>query len=117
MTKAGANALPDMAPRMAAVVTAAPMVAVAAFWALLGLLGSNSMSGANGARFLFGHVGAGLLMLLLSPWLAIHLCRRARRQGWHAALAVTLASTVALGGALVFLLTTSVVLAALTVPE
>ena len=107
---------PDRAPRLAALVTAAPMLAVAAFWALLGLLGGNGMQGAKATWFLFGYVGAGLLALLLSPWLALSLCRRSRARGWHATLAVASASMLSLGIALLALLVTSVALATLSTP-
>ena len=107
---------PDRAPWMAALATATTMLAVAGFWAMLGLLGSNGMNGANGVWFLFGHIGAGLLALLLSPWLAAWLCRRARRRGWHATLAVTSATLVALGITLPVLLVASLVLVFATTP-
>jgi len=116
MITTATNAPRDPAPQMAAVATAVPLLIVAVFWALLGLLGGNGTSGANGTLFLFGHVGAGVLALLLSPWLAARLCRRARRRGWYTVLAVASASTVALGGALLVLLSTSVALAALAMP-
>jgi hypothetical protein len=116
MITTATNAPRDPAPWMAAVATAVPLLIVGVFWALLGLLGGNGMSGANGTWFLFGHVGAGALALLLSPWLAARLCRHARRRGWYAALAVAYASTVAIGVALLVLLCASVALAALTMP-
>lgn len=117
MITTATNAPRDPAPYMAAAATAAPLLIVAVFWSVLGLLGGNGMSGPEGTLFLFGHVGAGVLALLLSPWLAARLCRRARRRGWYVPLAVASASTVAIGVALLILLSTSVALAALAVPD
>ncbi len=109
-TPAAGPAAPDRLPWMAALFTAVPMLAVAGFWAMLGLLGSNGMQGAKGVWFLFGHAGAGLLILLLSSWLAFQLCRRARRRGWRVALAVVVASLLAFGIGLLLLLAISLIL-------
>ena len=102
---------------MAALFTAVPMLAVAGFWAMLGLLGSNGMQGAKGAWFLFGHAGAGVLALLLAPCLATWVCRRACRRGWHAALAIATSSVLAIGTALLALSVVSVALATLSTPQ
>jgi len=104
------------APLIAALVTAAPMLVVAGLWALMGLLGSNGMQGANGAWFLFGHIGAGVLALLLAPGLAAWACRRACRRGWHAVLAIATSSVLAIGMALLALSVVSVALATLSTP-
>ncbi len=115
-TPAANTARPDRLPWLAALLTAVPMLAVAGFWAFLGLLGSNGMQGAKGVWFLFGHAGAGLLALLLSPGLALYLCHRARRRGWRAALAVATASLLAFGTALLALLAISLMLVFATAP-
>lgn len=104
----------DRAAGLAAGLTAVAMLAVAGFWALLGLLGGNGMAGARGAWFVCGHLGGGLLALGLAPWLAAHLCRLARQRGWHAVLATAAATGLATGVALLALSATTLVLAAAT---
>lgn len=104
----------DRAPDLAAGLTAVAMLAIAGFWALLGLLGANGMAGTHGAWFVYGHLGSGLLALGLAPWLAAHLCRLARQRGWHAAPAAVAATGLATGVALLALSATTLVLVAAT---
>lgn len=106
----------DNAPRVAALLTVVPALAMAGFWVLLGLIGGNGFHGVRGTWFLGGHVICAILALPCVPLLAAHTCRAWRQRGWRPANAIAMACVLSIVLALIILSAASLLLVAVSTP-